>query len=384
MLRPLTRLWRHALFILTFSLMFLPLPARAAGSALVIGQVIDLSGPNSSIGRDYVAGIKTCFDALNTAGGIGGRRIQFIVRDDHGVPQTAARAVAELIERDQIDYLFGGIGDKVMQAVLDDATFKRSGLTLFAPLAGAGAQTAPAPVLYWRPGYQQEIRHILSHFARLGAKDIGVVVQPSAANQDSYRSLAAEIRERNMTLAATMQLGADTAKLAPQFAAEVGRMAASKPDFVVVIADTIGTALFLKEFRRHSAQIFVAGTSLINLETLRELAGAKAVEWTVFSQVVPNPNAGSSLLQTEHLNMMRKYRDESVSSLTLEGFAAAKSLARAIQAARQPGRGALQEWVAQKREIDLGGLSAGAPGAADHLSNYLDIALFRKGGGLVF
>jgi hypothetical protein len=79
---------------------------------------------------------------------------------------------------------------------------------------------------------------------------------------------------------------------------------------VIVIGDTIGTALFLKEFRKSAPQTFVAGTSLTNLETLRELAGLRAVEWTVFSQVVPNPNNSKTALQLEHLNMMKKYRDE--------------------------------------------------------------------------
>ncbi len=129
--------------------------------------------------------------------------------------------------------------------------------------------------------------------------------------------------------------------------------------------------------------MFVAGTSLINLSTLREVAGAKAVEWTVFSQVVPNPNSATSLIQVEHLNMMRKYRDEAVSSLTLEGFAAAKTLTKAIQQAKHS-RSALQELIAQDRDIDLGGLSVGVRPHSDHLSSYLDIALFNKGSGLMF
>ena len=41
-------------------------------NTIVVGQAIDLSSPNAAIGRDYVAGIKTYFDALNSAGGIGG------------------------------------------------------------------------------------------------------------------------------------------------------------------------------------------------------------------------------------------------------------------------------------------------------------------------
>lgn len=361
------------------ALLFLPLVSHAAGNVIVVGQAIDLSGPNAAIGRDYVAGIKTYFDALNASGGINGRRIQYIVRDDQGLPAVAVSAVTELIERDQVDFLFGGVGDSTTQAVLNAPTFKRSSHTLFAPLAAGDPKTA-ARALFWRPSYKQEIRHILSHFRQLGIKDIGVVYQETASNQDAYQDLTAEIRERGIRLTGTARIS----MTGDQIGAEASRLAGTRPGFVIVIADTIGTALFLKEFRKHDSRTFVAGTSLINLSTLRELAGAKAVEWTVFSQVVPSPNAGASLLQLEHLNMMKKYRDEAVSSLTLEGFAAAKSLAKAIQQSKRPSRSSLAELMAQDANIDLGGFAIGLSPNSNRLSSYLDIALFKKGSELVF
>jgi branched-chain amino acid transport system substrate-binding protein len=182
-----------------------------------------------------------------------------------------------------------------------------------------------------------------------------------------------------LKLTATARIGNDNLQLA----AEAKRLAQSRPGFVVVMADSIGTALFLKEFRNHDAKTFVAGTSLINLSTLREVAGPKAVEWTVFSQVVPNPNSAMSLLQSEHINMMRKYRDEAVSSLTLEGFAVAKSLSKTIQHYKKNGRSALQDLIAQNGDIDLGGLSIVSSARTNYLSSYLDIALFKKS-ALVF
>lgn len=376
MMPRLTRLFFNALLALFISL---PAFAIAANNAIVIGQAIDLSGPNGSIGRDYVAGIKTYFDAVNASGGINGRRVQYIVRDDQGHAETAVRLTAELIEREQIDYLFGGVGDGITQAVLDAPAFKHSGLIMFAPLAGAGRGNS-AHVLFWRPSYKQEIRHLFTHFGRLGIKDVGIVYQESAANQEAYNSLAAEIKERGMKLSGVAQIKTGSQV---EMEMEAKRLALSKPGFVIAIADTIGTAQFLKEFRNYAPQTFIASTSLINLGTLRELAGAGAVEWTVFSQVVPNPNSGATLIQTEHLNMMKKYRDEPVSSLTLEGFAAAKALAKTIQQSKRS-HNALQELIAQKGDIDLGGLSIVSSAGNKHLSNYLDIALFKKGSGLVF
>ncbi|HZW12329.1 MAG TPA: ABC transporter substrate-binding protein [Noviherbaspirillum sp.] len=375
----LTRLIQYFLNAVTASLLATSIAAHAANNDIIIGQSIDLSGPNASIGRDYVAGIKTYFDMVNAAGGINGRRIQYIVLDDQGQPQLSAKAASELLDRYQIDYLLGGVGDDATRAVLDSPAFRRSGHILFAPLAAADYASS-GRVLFWRPGYKQEVRHIFSHFSKLGLNDVGVVYQDTPLNQDAYRALSAAVQERGMKLVGSARIGVN----GEQLAQEARRLAEAKPGFILVIADTIGTAQFLKEYRQHDGQTFVAGTSLTNLSTLRELAGSKAVEWTVFSQVVPNPSAGTTLIQVEHLSMMKKFRDEAVSSLTLEGFAAAKALTKAIQQSKRNGRSALQELISQNGTIDLGGLSAATSGESNRLSNYLDIALFKKGSGLVF
>ena len=374
-----TRFARTVRMLLSLFLIALPLLGYTAGNTIVIGQAIDLSGPNAAIGRDYVAGIKTHFDAINSAGGINGKHIQYIVRDDQGEPGLSVAMATELIERDQVDYLFGGVGDDITRAVLEAPAFKRSGQILYAPLAAS--QLGGSHVLFWRPGYKQEISYIFAYFGKLGLKSVGIVYQDSAANQDAFRSLNSEIKAHRMQLTGVAHVKSGGSQAETDM--EAKRLAVSSPGFVIVIADTISTALFLKQFRNYAANVFVAGTSLINLSTLREVAGAKAVEWTVFSQVVPNPNSATSLIQVEHLNMMRKYRDEAVSSLTLEGFAAAKTLTKAIQQAKHS-RSALQELITQDGDIDLGGLSIGVRPHSDHLSSYLDIALFNKGSGLMF
>ncbi|HYD62373.1 MAG TPA: ABC transporter substrate-binding protein [Noviherbaspirillum sp.] len=353
--------------------------ADAAGNSIVIGHAVDLSGPNASIGRDYVAGIKTCFDMVNAAGGINGKRIQYVARDDRGLPEVSASVASDLIDREQADYLIGGVGDEATQAVLDTPAFKRSGHILFAPLAVAD-YAASGRVLFWRPSYKQEIRHIFTHFGKIGVSNVGVIYQDTPLNQQAYRSLGAVVQEYRMTIKGTAKIGIQGDRIAE----EAARLAALKPGFVLVIADTISTAQFLKEYRKHDGQTFVAGTSLINLSTLSEIAGKQAVEWTVFSQVVPNPNAATTLLQLEHLNMMKKFRDEAVSSMTLEGFAAAKALVKAIQQSKRGERGALHDFIAQRKDIDLGGLSVAPANGSNRLSSYLDIALLRKGSGLMF
>lgn len=352
--------------------------ATAAEKNIVIGQAIDLSGQNGSIGRDYVTGLATYFDSVNASGGINGKRIKYLAKDDRGDAAESVKVVTELLEQDKADYLIGGIGGDTVQAVVASGSFARSGQVLFAPLANT-SKNFGQKVLFWRPSQEQEIQYIFSYFGKLGIKKVGIAYQENSLNQETYQYVVAELGRRNLTLSGTAKilgLPADTEK-------EAKKLAAAAPDIVIAVADTISTGLFLKEFRKHAARTFVAGTSLINLTTLAEMTNPKMLEWTVFAQVVPNPSAGVSVIQNDHMRMMKKYRDESMSSLTLEGFAVGKTLVKAIQMGG-PGKPGAQNFFAQKGQIDLGGLTINPADPDLHLSGYVDIALFRKGGGLLF
>lgn len=361
-----------------FTVLLLPGFAKAADT-IVIGQAIDLSGPNGSIGRDYVAGLTTYFDSVNISGGVNGKRIQYVVRDDHGDTGEAIRLVSELIKIDRADYLLGGIGVEVTQAVIASPTFAKSGHVLFAPLSDS-LNVSRSRALFWRPSHEQEFEYIFSYFDKLGIKNVGIAYQKSTLNKDAYQFVIGELQRRGIKLVGTAYINNSPAEIAN----EALKLSNASPKMVIAIADTFTTGLFLRAFRKNAPSTFVAGTSLINLNTLTEIAGAKATEWTVFSQVVPNPTSGASALQSDHINMMKKFRDESLSSITLEGFAVGKTLVKAIQMEGSNRGGGLQNFIAHKGTIDLGGLKIVTSDKRNNMSNFVDIALFKKDGSLLF
>lgn len=349
--------------------------ASAAGRNLVVVQSIDLSGPNGSIGRDYVAGITTYFDSVNQKGGIKGRKIQFVVKDDHGNALHSAANVDSLIKAHPVDYVIGAIGTEANHAILDAPAFARSRHQLFAPLADSSA-TGSARAVFWRPSIESELLYLLTHFEKLGIMQVGVVLQPSPNNERAFRFLTTEIARRKMTLSGVVQLDGKVTAVREQ----ARRLAQSGAKLVISIGDTFALAQFLRAFRAHDASTFVAGTSLVNLTTLSEIAGARATEWTVFSQVVPNPVRAVSALQAEHIEMMKRFRDEPVSSLTLEGFAVAKTMVKMMRV-DDSSAGAL---AGTKGNLDLGGMMITAPEQAKNLSRFVGIALFRPDGSLLF
>ncbi len=343
-----------------------------AGKAVVVAQSIDLSGPNGSIGRDYVAGITTYFDSINQKGGVNGRKIAYVVRDDHGVSAEAAANISALIKEERAEYLLGSIGNESTQAIAAAPAFAQSPLVLFAPLADSSA-TSHARVMFWRPSIETELLFLLSYFEKLGVKDVGIALQDSPQNNRAFQFLSAEMRKRRMTLSGVARMSGNGAAMQQ----EAQRLSKAGAKLVISISDTIGAAQFLRAFRAYDPATFVAGTSLINLTTLSEIAGARATEFTVFSQVVPNPSSSLTPLQNEHIEMFKRFRDEPVSSVTLEGFAVAKTLVRMMKL--DPGA-----MASSRAPIDLGGMTVVTPQGSHNLSRYVDIALFKRGGGLMY
>ena len=56
----------------------------------------------------YKKGMELAVEEINAAGGLNGKTVQLITRDDNGVPGDAVRAAEELVSRERVDVLTGG------------------------------------------------------------------------------------------------------------------------------------------------------------------------------------------------------------------------------------------------------------------------------------
>src|SRR5947209_15310810 len=83
---------------------------QAAGEQEIrIGNLMPYSGPLSefsAIGKAEAA----YFDMVNDRGGINGRKIRFISRDDNSDPATALELTRNLVEKDDVLFMFGSFG----------------------------------------------------------------------------------------------------------------------------------------------------------------------------------------------------------------------------------------------------------------------------------
>ena len=73
----------------------------------------------------YKKGMELAVEELNAAGGVNGKKLQLVTRDDNGNPGDAVRAAEELLSREQVDVLTGTFLSNIGLALTDFAKQKK-------------------------------------------------------------------------------------------------------------------------------------------------------------------------------------------------------------------------------------------------------------------
>ncbi|QEI05542.1 ABC transporter substrate-binding protein [Pigmentiphaga aceris] len=73
----------------------------------------------------YKKGMQLALDEVNDAGGINGKKLELVIRDDNATPGDAVRAAEELVSREKVDVLTGSFLSHIGLALTDFARQKK-------------------------------------------------------------------------------------------------------------------------------------------------------------------------------------------------------------------------------------------------------------------
>ncbi|MBI1394867.1 MAG: ABC transporter substrate-binding protein [Betaproteobacteria bacterium] len=96
----------------------------AAGDVIRIGE-LNAYKTFPAFLEPYRKGWQLALEEINAAGGVAGRRLEVVSRDDNGNPGDAVRVAEELASREHVVALFGGFASHVGLAVSDFARQRR-------------------------------------------------------------------------------------------------------------------------------------------------------------------------------------------------------------------------------------------------------------------
>ncbi len=98
--------------------------AACAQGVIKIGELNSYKTQPAFLGP-YKKGMELAVEQINAAGGVNGKTLELVIRDDNSNPGDAVRAAEELLTRDKVDVLTGTFLSHIGLAVTDFAKHKK-------------------------------------------------------------------------------------------------------------------------------------------------------------------------------------------------------------------------------------------------------------------
>lgn len=359
------------------------LVAPAAAQVIPIGQVAPLSGVLADTGKDMVLGAKVYFEFVNAGGGINGRKIKHIVKDDGYVIADTLRLTREAIDQDKVVALIGfagtgNVGELLKQNVLADGK-----IALVAPYTGGEPLRVPFNpyIFHIRAGYGDEAEEMVKQLERQGMKSIGVMYQDDPFGKAGLAGVEAALKKRNLKPVAVAGYEKNTDNVTDA----AKKLALALPQAVIMISVNKSSGAFIQQFRDLAPGVQLFNISVVNPKELARIAGPDKAHGVGIAQVMPYPFSPSVPIVKEYQRMMAKYAPGAELSYTsLEEFIGAKVLVEGLRrAGSMPTREKLIKALEGMGNYDTGGFKVSfAPGNRIG-SRFVEVTIIGKNGTLM-
>lgn len=320
-------------------------------TTILLGVSTPLTGTESAVGTDYLAGARLAFDAANKAGGVNGRSIKLEVLDDAGKADTTAANTKKLIDQG-VFALFGFYGGNNTIAALPTIN------TAKVPLVGVftGNQTLRDPsnryVFHARTGYYDEIAHVSKRLQAMSANKIAVAHFNDRGGTDTGKRTAEEFRKLGVDVKAVVAIERGSTKV------ETAAATLAKADiqWVVMILTNKTAAALIRETRKQGGLFQFMSLSFTNAAALVEDLGPRESIGLAFAQVVPTPYSNATGISAEFRQLAGKTTP--INYVSMEGFVTARLMIEALRRAGSPlTRERLVDALENGRPIALGDYS---------------------------
>jgi branched-chain amino acid transport system substrate-binding protein len=242
-----------------------------------IGHVAALSGASAQSGEAITRGLALAIDEMNAKGGLlGGRKLELIQRDDESNPPKGLIAARELIFKERVDALFGGIDTPVALAIVPLVN-KEKKIFMGVWAAGTGiTRNGAKPNYLFRVSAVDDLVDVkLLKYAnqKFGAKKAGLMLINNPWGESNERGLiAASKADPAVQIAGVGKFENNDVDMVPQLA----RLKDAGADAIILVVNTPPGAQVMKSRERMGWKVPVVSHWGISGGRFPELAGPTA------------------------------------------------------------------------------------------------------------
>ena len=223
-------------------------PAHAADT-IKIGLIASLSGPSAKSGEAITRGLTVAIDEINAAGGLLGKQVELLRRDDENNPGKGLVAARELVQREKVAVLFGGLQTPVSLAIVP---FMNQSKAVF-----MGPWAAGTPIT--QNGAKENYIFRVSAFDSMvgvalvdravavhGAKKPGMMLINNPWGESNEKSLLAALKVKGMENAGIEKIEQSDIDVVPQLT----RLKSNGADAIFMVANVGPSAQVMKSLER--------------------------------------------------------------------------------------------------------------------------------------
>jgi branched-chain amino acid transport system substrate-binding protein len=224
-------------------------PAHAA-DPIRIGLVTALSGQSAQSGEAITRGMTIAIDEINASGGLlGGRMLELVRRDDEANPAKGVIAARELIFKEKVAVLFGGLDTPVSMAIVPLVNQEKT--PFMGPwAAGTGiTKNGANPNYAFRVSAVDELvdKAMLTH-AQKAFKTVkaGLILVNNPWGESNEKGIVAALAEKGMKPAGTEKFEVTDVDVVPQLT----RLKAAGADTLFLVGNVGPSAQVVKSLDR--------------------------------------------------------------------------------------------------------------------------------------
>lgn len=304
--------------------------AQSPPQPIRLGVIVDVSGPSSSLGIAGRNGVQLAVEQVNEQGGVLGRPIELLYRDEGFDPDKARQAGEELIAA-QVEAAIGPMTSTMAEQLapqFTEAGILLMGITPLSPLLAGRDDMFFRTLSHQNP----DAGDIARHLQRLDLQRTNVLIEVSnhSFTLPWLADFSRQAQQTGLRLGQVVEFNRDQQT---DFADLAERALADQPQAVVLVSNAIDTALLATQLRRRQPDLTLATPAWAAADTLIEMGG-RAVEGMLTAQTFDLNNQAEDFVALRQHYQARFGQDINTAAIT--GYNAAQVLLRAL-AQRQPG-----------------------------------------------
>jgi branched-chain amino acid transport system substrate-binding protein len=315
-----------------------------------LGMSVPLTGPLANYGAQLRQGLALGFEQVNAGGGVAGREIEFVVKDDAGRPEQAVANTRALIDAGVLA-MTGYHGAGTIEAVLP--VLEAAGVPLVGVASSAELLREPPRhnVFNLRAGAREEAAAMVLHLDTVSLTEIAVLAQDDALGRAGLEGIQHELIRLAMRPQAVVRIAPDASGAAVDKA--VQQACRARPQGLVLVLDARNALAAVRAARRGGCTSQYYITSEAGAQLLAGGAQAGELAGLIVSQVVPHP--ATSIPLVAEFQRAAAAAGVAPSHASLEGFIYARVLAEGMRRCSRDLTRRCLVAALESRPLDLGG-----------------------------